>query len=153
MAAEELNRTAKVTGQGIYDISQSLQKIRAEQIERKPKLKTHQVLELYKTDHLLWTWRIYNMILGFEHLKSSEVGNHHECRLGRWVDSQDAAQCRLLPAFKQLEAPHKQVHELAREAAVAYEQGNITKAEQILERMSQASAEVVQILNELQQQC
>ncbi|WP_206811187.1 methyl-accepting chemotaxis protein [Paradesulfitobacterium ferrireducens] len=153
MAAEEIDHIAKVTGQGIYDISQALQKIRAEQITRVPELNTHQALELYKTDHLLWTWRIHNMVLGFEHLKSSEVGNHHECRLGHWVDSQDAAKCRSLPAFNQLETPHQQVHELAREAAVVYEQGNIAKAEQILERMVQASGEVVNILGELQQQC
>ncbi len=153
MAAKEIDHIAKVTGQGIYDISQSLQKMRAEQIGQVPDLGTHKALELYKTDHLFWTWRIYNLILGFENIKSSEVGNQHECRLGHWVDSQDSAKCRLLPAFKQLETPHKQVHELAREAAVAYEQGNIAKAEQILERMGQASGEVVKILNELQQQC
>lgn len=45
------------------------------------------------------------------------------------------------------------MHDLAREAAVAYEQGNIAKAEQILERMGRASAEVVAILEELQRKC
>lgn len=86
------------------------------------------------------------MILGFEHLKSSEVGNHHECRLGHWVDSQDSEKCRSILTFRQLESPHKLVHELAREAAVAYEQGNLAKPEQILERMGQASEEVGEIL-------
>ena len=153
MAAEEIEQVAKVTGQGIYDISQALQKMRTEQVARVPNLGTHQALELYKTDHLLWTWRIYNMILGFEHLKSSEVGNHHECRLGYWVDGNDSEKCRSLPAFRQLESPHKLVHELAREAALAYEQGEIAKAEQILERMGRASGEVVVILEELQRKC
>lgn len=152
-AAEEIEQVAKATGQGIYDISQALQKIRTEQVARVPHLGTHQALELYKTDHSLWTWRIYNMILGFDPMKSSEVGNHHECRLGHWVESHNSEKCRTLPAFRQLEAPHKRVHELAREAAVAYEQGNIVKAEQILERMGQASGEVVGILEELQQTC
>lgn len=55
--------------------------------------------------------------------------------------------------FRQLEAPHRMVHELAREAAVAYEQGNVFKAEQILEKMGRASAEVVAILEELQRKC
>jgi len=153
LAAEEIEQFSRLTGQGIYDISQALQKIRTEQISRVPNLEIHQALELYKTDHLLWTWRIYNMILGFEHLNSSEVGNQHECRLGHWVDSHDSEKCRALPAFKQLESPHKLVHELAREAAVAYEQGNIAKAEQILERMGGASGKVVAILEELQRRC
>jgi len=153
LAAEEIEQVAKVTGQGIYDISQALQIIRTEQVARVPNLGTHQALELYKTDHLLWTWRIYNMILGFEHLKASEVGNHHECRLGHWVDSHNSEKCRSIPVFQQLEAPHKLVHDLAREAAVAYEQDNISKAEQILERMGQASEEVKAILEELQLKC
>jgi len=93
------------------------------------------------------------MILGFEQVKSSEVGNHHECRLGHWVESHESEKCRSLPAFRQLESSHQQVHELAREAAVAYEQGNVVKAEQILERMGQASGEVVVILEELQRKC
>lgn len=150
--AEDINQLVKVTGQGIYDISKDLQKIRLEQISNLSEIKTPQALELFKTDHLLWTWRIYNMVLGFEHIKSTEVGNHHECRLGRWLESPDSDQFRSYSAFLQLEAPHKQVHELAREAALAYEQGNISKAEQVLEKMNQASAQVVKLLNEVQNQ-
>ncbi len=152
-AAQEIEQVAKVTGQGIYDISLALQKIRTDQLVRVPSMGTYQSLELYKTDHLLWTWRIYNLILGFENLKSSEVGNHHECRLGRWVESHNSDKCRSVPAFQQLESPHKMVHDLAREAAVAYEQGNLAKAEQVLEKMSWASGEVVGILEELQRKC
>lgn len=152
-AAQEIEQVANSTGQGIYDISLALQNIRTKQVERVPNLGTHQALELYKTDHLLWTWRIYNMILGFEHLKSSEVGNHHECRLGHWIESQDSQKCRSIPVFKQLESPHKLVHDLAREASVAYEQGNVAKAEQILEEMGRASGEVEAILEQLQLMC
>lgn len=153
MAAEEIEQVARVTGQGIYDISLDLEKIRTEQLKRVPDLGTHQALELYKTDHLLWTWRIYNMLLGFEQLKSSEVGNHHTCRLGHWVESKDADKCRSKPTFRELESPHKLVHELAREATVAFEQGNKAKAEQILEQMAHASKGVVQILESLQREC
>lgn len=152
-AAEQLRNITHVTGQGINDIGQTLQKIRAEQIQRVPKLNTHQVLELNKTDHLLWTWRIYNMILGFEKFKSSEVVNHHECRLGHWVESNDADKCRSWPAFKRLETPHKKIHDLARQATLSVEQGNVAQAEQMFEQMGLVSQEVIDILNELQREC
>jgi len=45
MAAEELEQVATATGQGIYDISLELQKIRTEQFARVPNLGTHQTLE------------------------------------------------------------------------------------------------------------
>lgn len=153
LAAKEINNVANITGQEIYEISQALQKIRTKQIGQITELNTYQALELYKTDHLLWTWRIYNLVLGFEHLESTEIGDHHDCRLGRWVSSLDENKCRSLPAIQKLEAPHKQVHDLARQATLAYEQGNIAEAERILEVMEQASKEVVSILNEMQQQC
>lgn len=153
MAAEDIEQVAMVTGQGIYDISKMLQKMRTDQVARVPELGTYQALELYKTDHSLWTWRIYNMILGFEHIKSSDVGNHQECRLGQWVEGHDSEKCRALAVFSKLESPHKMVHELAREAAVAYEQGDIFKAEQILDKMGRASTEVVAVLEELQSKC
>jgi len=153
LAAEEIQQVANETGQGIYDISLALQNIRTEQVARMPNIGTHQALEIYKTDHMLWTWRIYNMILGFENLKSSEVGDYHECRLGHWVDSHNSEKCRSMPAFRQLESPHRLVHELAREAAVAYEQGNHAETERILGRMDQASEEIVTILEELQRTC
>ncbi len=153
LAAEAIEEIAKVTGQGIYDLSLDLQAIRMDQIGRVSELSTRQALELYKTDHLLWTWRIYNLLLGFEHLTADEVGNHKECRLGQWVESSKSEHCRSLSVFGQLEAPHKRVHDLAREAALAIEQGNKVKAGELLERMAQASQEVVIILQELQQEC
>ncbi|KGK91146.1 chemotaxis protein [Desulfosporosinus sp. HMP52] len=152
-ASEEINQIAKKTGQGIYNISKSLQKIRLQEIKRIPELDTNQALELCKTDHLLWTWRIYNMILGFENIKASEVGDHHECRLGKWVDSLDAQKLSNLSSLKRLESPHEKVHSLARQAAIEYEKGNMEKAEQILVEMTQASEEVVALLNQLQNEC
>jgi Methyl-accepting chemotaxis protein len=152
-ASEEVDRTAKVTGQSIYDISKALQALRKDQIGRVPDLATHQALELYKTDHLLWTWRIYNLLLGFEQINSSEVGSHHDCPLGKWADGRSSERCRSLPAFKKLEIPHKRVHDLAYEAAQAIEQGDKLRAGRLLETMSQASQEVVVILQELQQSC
>jgi methyl-accepting chemotaxis protein len=152
-AAEEIEEIAKSTGQGIYGLSLDLQTIRTDQLGRVPDLSTHQALELYKTDHLLWTWRIYNLLLGFDHLKADEVGNHHECRLGQWVESDKSEYCRSFPAFERLEAPHKKVHDLAREAALAIEQDDRDKAGYFLKTMAQASNEVVSILEELQKEC
>ncbi|AET67134.1 methyl-accepting chemotaxis protein [Desulfosporosinus orientis DSM 765] len=152
-ASETIDSIAKVTGQGIYDISRALQNIRMVRIQNTPELGTYEALELYKTDHLLWTWRIYNMILGFDILKSSEITDHHQCRLGQWVDNIGNEKCGSLAALRQLEEPHRKVHDFARQAAAAYEEGNLAKAEEILTVMTQASQEVVDLLSQLQKDC
>jgi len=155
MVSESANTTERVThqtGEGIYAISQQLGEIRTRQIQSVPVITSHQALELSKTDHLLWTWRIYNMLLGYEHVDPSTVGTHHDCRLGRWVDGPQTAALRQNPTFLKLSSPHERVHELARQAAIAYSQGNANQASTLLAQMSQASQEVVGILDELQQQ-
>jgi len=153
LVSESANKTELVagqTGEGVYALSQQLGEIRVGQIKSAPFITTSQALELSKTDHLLWTWRIYNMLLGYEQVDTKTVGTHHDCRLGRWYDGPETANLRANPAFLRLASPHEQVHELARQAALAYNQGNISEAEKLLAQMSQASQEVVGILDELQ---
>ncbi|TGE31973.1 methyl-accepting chemotaxis protein [Desulfosporosinus sp. Sb-LF] len=149
-SAQTTERVTQHTGEGIYGISQKLGEIRTRQIRNTPTITPHQALELSKTDHLLWTWRIYNMLLGYEQVDSKSVGNHHDCRLGRWADGSEATALRANPTFMKLESPHERVHDLARQAAQAYNQGKINEAEDLLSQMSQASQEVIEILNELQ---
>lgn len=148
-SANMTERVANQTGEGIYAISQQLGEIRTRQIQSVPVINTHQSLELSKTDHLLWTWRIYNMLLGYEHVDPSTVGTHLDCRLGQWTDSPESLELRANPTFLKLASPHQRVHELARQAALAYSQGNLNEAEKHLTQMSQASQDVVAILDEL----
>lgn len=150
-SAQTTELVANQTGEGIYTLSQQLGEIRTQQIRSVPIITTLQALELSKTDHLLWTWRIYNMLLGYEQVDPKSVGTHHDCRLGRWVDSPESDQLRANPTFLKLASPHERVHELAQQAAQVYNQGNLKEAENLLAQMSRASQEVVEILNELQQ--
>lgn len=151
-SAKTTELVANQTGEGIYAISQRLGEVRTRQILNVPVINSHQALELSKTDHLLWTWRIYNMLLGYEQVDPSTVGNHHECRLGKWVEGPETTALRQNPTFLKLTSPHERVHELAKQAAVAYNQGNPNQASTLLDQMSQASQEVVEILDELQKQ-
>ncbi|EHQ91927.1 methyl-accepting chemotaxis protein [Desulfosporosinus youngiae] len=149
-SANKTERVAHQTGEGIYAISQQLGELRTKQISSVPAINTHQALELSKTDHLLWTWRIYNMLLGYEHIDPNSVGTHHDCRLGKWADGPETKALHQNPTFSKLASPHERVHELARQAAFAYNQGNIHQASSLLAEMSEASQEVVKILEELQ---
>lgn len=149
-SAQTTEQVANQTGQEIYALSQKLGELRTRQIQNVTVVNTLQALELSKTDHLLWTWRIYNMLLGYEHVDPTTVGDHHDCRLGRWVDSPESTAFRTKSTFLELASPHERVHELARQAAQAYNQGSVKEAENLLSQMSQASQEVVKILTELE---
>ncbi|MDR3543405.1 MAG: methyl-accepting chemotaxis protein [Desulfosporosinus sp.] len=150
-SAQTTELVANQTGEEIYAISQQLGEIRTRQIQSIPAISTLQALELSKTDHLLWTWRIYNMLLGYEQVDPKNMGTHHDCRLGQWADGPESSVLRTNPTFLKLASPHERVHELARQAAHAYSQGNVNEAENLLAQMSQSSQDVVRILNDLQQ--
>lgn len=153
LLSESANTTelvANQTGEGIYAISRQLQELRTRQISSTPVINSQHALELSKTDHLLWTWRIYNMLLGFEKIDPESVGTHRDCRLGKWAAGPETEALRQNSTYLRLSSPHERVHDLARQAALAYNQGNINHAGELLVQMSQASQEVVEILEELE---
>lgn len=111
-------------------------------------LTTKDTLEKAKTDHLLWKSRIVNMLKGIEEVSPEEVTSHQNCRLGKWyfVESnpfKDAAE------FKALDGPHHLVHEMAYEAAKAYQAGDLKKAQKCLKTLDRQSGKVIKYLNVL----
>ncbi|WP_408033240.1 CZB domain-containing protein [Thiomonas arsenitoxydans] len=53
----------------------------------------------------------------------TEVTDHHNCRLGKWYDSQGVATFGGLSAFRALEAPHAQIHATAKQLLEAVHGG------------------------------
>lgn len=108
------------------------------------------LLQLSKSDHILWKWRVYNMFLGLESLTPEDVSSHRDCRLGKWYFS-DKAKERFgnSSAYRELDHHHELVHLNARDAVIAFNNGNIQKAEEHLREIEIASQHVLSYLNEL----
>ncbi|MGN4125301.1 methyl-accepting chemotaxis protein [Lysinibacillus sphaericus] len=108
------------------------------------------LLQLSKADHILWKWRIYNMFLGLENVRPSEVSSHKDCRLGKWYTAKRTVdRFGHLQDYRDLDAYHARVHESAKLAAQAHEAGNIQKAEVHLQEVNQASERVLYFINNL----
>jgi len=100
-------------------------------------------IEICTCDHLMWRWRVYNMILGYENLSETQVGTHHICRLGKWCDNTEFHNHAMCLEVEAMEKPHESLHELAKKAIRAYNSGNRDLAEQLLLDIDNASHEVV----------
>lgn len=83
------------------------------------------IVSLTITDHLLWRWRIYNLILGFETMTVDDIQSHKESRLGKWYYGQGQDLLGEESIFKEIEEPHAHVHEVARKAVAAYNDGSV----------------------------
>ena len=107
------------------------------------------VLNRAKSDHYLWKKNLAEMLVGLNNLKDSELADHHSCRLGKWCGGVSQDSIAKHPAFKLLEAPHKQVHDYGKLAAAEFAKGNIAASQEAFGDMQQASNKVVEILDQL----
>ncbi|WP_042478845.1 protoglobin domain-containing protein [Bacillus ndiopicus] len=137
------------TGSAIYKLSKMIEDYRSSTISKNFILSQEDIIELNITDHLLWRWRIYNLILGFEQMTENDIELPKESRLGVWYYGIAKELLGNEQAYKELEQPHIQVHEIAKKAVRAYHQGDKDAAVAYLESLTEVSAIVIDKLQQL----
>ncbi len=147
--AIHLREEADHTGKAFFDISQRLDEIRLRTLKCAENTDNATMIELTVTDHLMWKWRVYNMILGNIRLEVSSVGDHNGCRLGKWIGTLDQKNPRIASILSRIHQPHANVHEIAKKSIVEYQKGNTKTAEMYLTQIEQNSMEVMEVLREL----
>ncbi len=142
-SAENTLVYARDAGQGIYQISEELIDLRQRRVTQATNLSQKQALEVFLTDHLSWTWKIYNMLLGYETIDEDSLESSETCRLGKWLLEQQK-----ITDTEKLELVHRQVHRLGKEAVLAYNNKDSTKVEKLWGELSLATNELISELNE-----
>lgn len=137
------------TGQSFYDISQKIDEVRLNALTYAGTSDPKVLIDLTITDHLMWKWRVYNMILGYVNLDTKTVGDHTSCRLGRWINDLDQSDKRVKSIISGIQKPHSDIHIGAKKAIEAYGAGNIETAERMLKEIEHNSAVVVGHLHDL----
>lgn len=107
------------------------------------------VLYRAKSDHFLWKKRLAEMLVGLNSLNPDELADHHSCRLGKWYQSIEDSWFKSNSNFRNLDAPHKVVHDYGIKAAHAYKDGKLKEAWQAYHQMDEASKEVILLLDNL----
>lgn len=109
---------------------------------------TTSFLNTTKLDHAVWKNTIYRLI-DQQHFHEP-VNGHTECRLGRWYfEGQGAELFAQQPGFRELDGPHKRVHESGKAALHARQQGNIKEMVEQLKTIESASMQVVHCIDRL----
>lgn len=137
------------TGRAINSVSSLLNSLRMDILNTGLTLDLKTQLEVCICDHLMWRWRVYNMILGYEKLSETEVGTHHTCRLGKWCDNAHFTDRDMCVAIDEMSKPHEALHDIAKKAIKAYNNGNKELAEKLLHDIDKTSQEVVGYLNKM----
>lgn len=110
-------------------------------------------LQTVKMDHVVWKLEVYQAMLGMSDKNTEDLANHQNCRLGKWYfQGEGAEKYASHSAFKQLDAPHAQVHNYGLSALKSMKQDDMAKAVKDLAVMESASVEVVNLLTSLSYQ-
>jgi methyl-accepting chemotaxis protein len=147
--ANVLKTEANRTGEAFYEISEQIDQVRMHALAVVSGMNSKSMIEVTITDHLLWKWKVYNMILGYVKLKTEAVGDSNGCRLGKWLLTLDRSNPRITTLIETIKKPHGQLHEDAKRAIQAYERHNLLEAEAILLEIEKSSKAVVKALEEM----
>ncbi|MBK1727505.1 methyl-accepting chemotaxis protein [Halorhodospira neutriphila] len=157
--AESISAISDRTERNVNDVESTLDAldqtgaILNEQMEALEARNLHQLfLRRSMFDHVGWKRRIASMLAGREEVSRHELTDHHQCRLGHWYDQVRERWIRELPAFAELEEPHRLVHEHGQRAAEHYQRGEVDEAAAELDRLAENSEAVVEILERLGEQ-
>ncbi|MEI3606993.1 methyl-accepting chemotaxis protein [Pseudogracilibacillus sp. SE30717A] len=148
--SKNVQHYAVETAEVIYEISKKMDNYRLSFLKTNVVENEKDIIQIAKTDHLLWKWNIYNRLLGFGDLQAEDVSSHTACRLGKWYYSDLPSKVKDKHAFKRLEKQHQAVHDYARLALEHYERDNIEESRSILTELEKASDAVVQCLEQIE---
>lgn len=151
---ESTSRSREITfetGSAIYKLSKMIDDYRSATISKNFIISQEDIIELNITDHLLWHWRIYNLILGFEVMSEKDITSARESRLGEWYYGSGRGLLGQEQAYKELEKPHIEVHDIAKKAVIAFNRGDKQAAESYLKELTVVSKVVIDKLQQLQQ--
>jgi hypothetical protein len=107
-------------------------------------------VELAKVDHLVFKFRIYLGLFGMEQIDPQQVASHTSCRLGKWYyEGEGREHFSRLEGYREIEAPHVEVHRFGIEALKSRLAGDNTAMLRQVEAMEKASFLVLENLQRM----
>ena len=138
------------TGKAIYKLSKMIDEYRSGTLAKNFIISQEDIIELAITDHLLWRWKVYNLLLGFETIQADEIQSYKETNLGKWYYGKGRELVGEELIYKEVEKPFIQVYEYAKKAVQAYNSNQQTLAEEYLEQLTETSNVLVEKLRAIQ---
>ncbi|QEP41980.1 HAMP domain-containing protein [Ectothiorhodospiraceae bacterium BW-2] len=105
-----------------------------------------------KASHLSWKSRMRGFLDGKTALTSKEAFSAQECRFGRWYYNEGLARFGHIETMRQIEAPHKALHDKIKEIIRHKEQGNSSAAEAGYQEVISLSDQVVNLIDKVERQ-
>ncbi|MRR56244.1 MAG: HAMP domain-containing protein [Deltaproteobacteria bacterium] len=111
------------------------------------------ILELAKSDHKAFVDNVEAVLKGKRQQDGAALSTHLTCRFGKWYTSEGKQKCGHIASYQAINAPHEQVHMVARRIVDAVNGGNQAQAEQLFPQLVNLSKEIRYLLDEMYNEC
>uniref|UniRef100_C6DYU5 Methyl-accepting chemotaxis sensory transducer n=1 Tax=Geobacter sp. (strain M21) TaxID=443144 RepID=C6DYU5_GEOSM len=111
------------------------------------------VLSKAKSAHMIFVGKIRAHLHGAQTVDPNLLPTHLTCAFGKWYQGDGKSSCGQFSLFREIDVPHAKVHELGKQAIIAYNSGDKAKADQCCNEMIEASTCLIEILDNLAGQC
>ena len=119
-------------------------------LERVDQTNDKNILEKVKSDHFMFVVQLDSMLKGNENT-SAGISEHTQCRFGKWY-YREGNNYTNNPVFREIEEPHRKLHEYAKLCAESFQAGNVKAAKKYYLLVRKYSFEIVRLLDELGKQ-
>lgn len=116
------------TGQHLFKSGRYVDTTRNDMAKGFTDLSMQDWLRVFQIDHHVFTWRVYNNLANFEHLKITQLNNPKTCKLGKWAAKQTDSRLINSREFKDVLKYHEDIHAHACDSWYAAEDGDRQKA-------------------------
>ena len=146
-----LSKDCLQSGHRIFEVGRYLDKTRSDLVRGCSEITQQDWMRVFEVDHYVLTWRVYNNIVGFEHLQKKQVDNPAGCKLGKWLNRQTDERLVRSSEYTALVKAHNDLHHFATLSWQAKEDGNTEKALAYFNNTYGAFMEYDKALKHLQQ--
>jgi len=149
----ELADEASSSVESFNDTMATLNKDATEMAEEIKEMEDKVFVVLTKIDHIIFKAKAYDAIV--EANKNAHFADHRACRLGKWTTTIGEERFGNTPSFKEIESPHRAVHENVLKALTFFngtEDRRLENEESIikhLKEMEDNSRELFALLNKM----
>jgi methyl-accepting chemotaxis protein len=147
--AEKINMEVHSCNKNLFHLMGNAEQVRGQVSTLNLPFTAHNIIELAKTDHLLWKSRVDYMLKGLTTLDPEKVADHHICRLGKWYFGPGKETYAQVSAFKRLDQYHHKFHARCAEIIRLYQSGRQIEAQSLQGEIGQLSKQVLELLDEI----
>lgn len=103
-------------------------------------------LQKARAAHLLWKTKVRGFLDGRVSLDERVAFSHTACGLGQWIESVGRQEFMQIPEMRELEGPHRELHETIKRISDLKQQGRNAEAEHEYEKVGPLSEQIVALI-------